>query len=68
MCDFRQVTGNIDYVFIDRETGTVLGDNVLAVPATAVPMDVSDEEAFNLANERGYPLYIKDNFHEEGKG
>ena len=57
------VTGAPEFVLIDKDTGTVLGSNVVAVWADRLTEEQwdevtsSDSKAFDVAEEHGERLY-----------
>lgn len=61
----QQVTGNDTFVLIDKDTGTVLGHNVVAIPEAFFSEDEwddissSDDAAFRAAEEHGFTLYTR---------
>ena len=48
-----------NFVIVDIDTGTIVGTNLVAVPADKIDpeMDYSDSEIVKIAKEFSYPLY-----------
>ena len=48
-----------NFVIVDLDTGTIVGTNLVAVPAEKIDpeRDYSDSEIVKIAKEFSYPLY-----------